>query len=101
MLTLLQLDTNVILKVETKMEISCSTLRADTKALTFKIKKTAFEDLSFKSVGNNYANNLDLALWKANRILQNVVKTYTFGTGFPTIVRKSSKTRVDRDWVFY
>ena len=77
------------------------TAAATTKTLTFKIKSAAFDDLSYEPVGNYFISNKDLAIWKANKILQKVVDTYTFGTDFPTIVRESPRTRVDRDWVFY
>lgn len=74
---------------------------ATTNSLTFKVKAVDIDDLSFEPVGNFFVSNSDLAMWKANRIFQKIVNTYTFGTDFPTIARESPKTRVDRDWVFY
>ena len=60
---------------------------ATAKTLTFKIRAVDIDDLSFQPVGNFYVGNIDLAMWKANRILQKIANTYTFGTDFPTIAR--------------
>lgn len=60
---------------------------ATTTSLTFKIKSVDIDDLSFEPVGNFFVSNFDLAYWKANRIVQKIVNTYTFGTDFPTMQR--------------
>lgn len=74
---------------------------ATNNNLSFKIKLVDIDDLSFQPIGNFFVSNFDLAYWKANRIVQKLANTFTFGTDFPTIQRDSPKTRVDRDWVFY
>ena len=51
--------------------------------------------LSFEPVGNYYVTDLQLATFRADRILSKLVDTFTFGTGFPTVHREVPKTRVD------
>jgi hypothetical protein len=52
-------------------------------------------NLTFEPVGSFFVNNINLAMFKANSVLKNVMNTYTFGTGYPTIVRDLPKIRVD------
>lgn len=77
------------------------TAEATTKSLSFKIKEAQFDDLSFEPVGNYYVNNIDLASYRATKVLNKIVGSQTFGTGFPTVARESPKARVDTNWIFY
>ena len=45
---------------------------------------------------NFYVGNIKLAEFKVQSILNNLVNTFVFGTGFPTIERDVPKTLVDR-----
>lgn len=89
-----------VMKITAKTRIYI-TVEATTKSLSFKITEAEFDDLTFNPVGNYFVNNIDLAFYRATKILKKVVGTQTFGTGFPTVVRELPKTRVDTNWVFY
>jgi hypothetical protein len=74
---------------------------ATTSALSFKIIAVEIMDLSFEPVGTYYVGNMDLAMYRATKVFQKLVNTFTFGTDFPSIPRHTPKTRVEHDWVFY
>jgi hypothetical protein len=78
-----------------------STAQATTHTLTFKIIEAELLNLSFEPVGSYFVSNIQLAMFKANSVIKNIKDTFTFGTGFPTIVREMPKTRVDQEQVLY
>ena len=57
--------------------------------------------MSFKPVGDFYVNNLNLAMFKVDQILQKLKGQRVFGTGFPSIAREYPKTEVGEDYVVY
>lgn len=42
-------------------------------------------NMEFKPVGDFYVTNLNLALFKANEVLDRLKKNRVFGTGYPLI----------------
>jgi hypothetical protein len=44
---------------------------------------------------------MNLALFKANQVLQKNLHWRVFGSDFPSLARQSPKTRVDKDTVIY
>lgn len=72
-----------------------------TKTLTFKIIYGDIINLTFEPVGSYFVSNINLAMFKANSIMNRLKDTYTFGTGYPTIIRELPKTVVEKDYVFY
>jgi hypothetical protein len=74
---------------------------ATTKTLTFKIIYADIVNLSFEPVGSFFVNNIKLAMFKASSVLKSLSNTFTFGTGFPTVIREVPKTKVEKDYVLY
>jgi hypothetical protein len=85
-------------KANSKLAIKAE---ATTHTLTFKIIEAELLNLSFEPVGSYFVSNIQLAMFKANSVIKNIKDTFTFGTGFPTIVREMPKTRVDQEQVLY
>jgi hypothetical protein len=72
-----------------------------TRTLNFRILYADILNLSFQPVGAYVVNNMNLAMFKANSVIKKVSNTYTFGSGFPTIVRELPKAKVEKDSVLY
>lgn len=72
-----------------------------TRTLNFRIIYADILNLSFQPVGSYVVSNMNLAMFKAKSIINKVTNTYTFGTGFPTIVRELPKAKVEQDVVLY
>jgi hypothetical protein len=85
-------------KAATKLYIKAE---ATTHTLTFKIIEAEVENMSFEPVGSYFVSNIDLAMYKAKSAIRQIINTFTFGTGFPTIPREYPKTRVDTNHVLY
>ena len=62
--------------------------------LDFTIVGTEMVNLNFEAAGQYVVNNMELAKFKANKILDQLKNTRTFGSGFPTVVRDIPKTLV-------
>ena len=76
-------------------------VEAASNSLKFTIVDADIVKLDFEPVGDYYVNNNDLAMLKANRVIQTVINSETFGTGFPTMTQKSPKTLVTENYVLY
>ena len=76
-------------------------VEAASNSLKFTIVDADIVKLDFEPVGNYYINNNDLAMLKANSVIQTVINSETFGTGFPTMTQKSPKTLVTENYVLY
>ncbi len=74
---------------------------ADKLALNFDLHEADVLSLSFTPVNSFIVTNMNLALFKANQVIQKHLKSKLFGSGFPSIPRASPKTRVDTNYTIY
>jgi len=79
-------STALILKFKAAVKLYIK-VEATTHSLNFKIVEAEIANLTFEPVGSYFINNTPLAMFKANAAMRNVVNTFTFGTGFPTVTR--------------
>jgi len=79
-------STTQILKFKAAVKLYIK-VEATTHSLNFKIVEADIANMAFEPVGSYFINNIPLAMFKANTAIRNVVNTFTFGTGFPTVTR--------------
>lgn len=67
---------------------------AEKTHLTFTIAEAEVMNMEFKPAGQFYVTNINLALFKANQVLQKLRGLHVFGTGFPSLAREYPATEV-------
>lgn len=73
----------------------------EASTLTFQIVDSQANSLKFEHVNNYFVSNIELAKEKVNAALRSLKNTFTFGTGFPTLIRKMPKVKMEVNHVLY
>lgn len=71
-------------------------IKADVErsGLVFQIIDAEVRTFKFTELPDFPVKDMDLALFKGNQAMKKLFKTYTFGTGFPTLPKRYPRTRV-------
>lgn len=89
-----------MLKFQTSVRLSILA-GVETSTLTFQIVDSQANHLKYEYVNNYFVTNIELAKEKVNAALRSLKNTFTFGTGFPTLIRKMPKAKLEANHILY